>query len=99
MINITELCETFVALLCAVVSAVVIPWIKAKTDERQLAKWLKVVEIAVEAAEQIYPKEQWEKKKKYVMDYLTAADVELDYDTIDAAVEAAVLRLHKELSV
>ncbi len=56
----------------------------------------KVIEIGVQAAEQVYGAANGEAKKGYAIDFaekwLSEQGLKVDLDTIDAAVEAAVMR-------
>ena len=89
--DITPVMEAVAALLAAVITAVVIPYIKTKTttdQQRQINTW---VQIAVSAAEQIYNGPgRGEDKKKYVVEWLRQHGVTVDADKLDAMIEAAV---------
>ena len=54
-------------------------------------------DIAVTAAQQIYTPEEWDVKKKYVQDFLTSKGYDVNLTEVDAAIEAAVKRVKKEL--
>ena len=99
MIDITPIVNAVIALLAAIVSSVVIPWIHTKIDDAETAQFLRWVEIAVAAAEQLYHTADGEAKKRYVLDYLTQKGYELDARDVNNAIEAAVLKLHKELQL
>ena len=92
--DITPVMEAVAALLAAVITAVVIPYIKTKTttdQQRQINTW---VQIAVSAAEQIYNGPgRGEDKKKYVVEWLRQHGVSVDADKLDAMIEAAVYDL------
>jgi NAD-dependent DNA ligase len=92
--DITPVMEAVAALLAAVITAVVIPYIKTKTttdQQRQINTW---VQIAVSAAEQIYNGPgRGEDKKKYVVEWLRQHGVTVDADKLDAMIEAAVYDL------
>ena len=92
--DITPVMEAVAALLAAVITAVVIPYIKTKTttdQQRQINTW---VQIAVSAAEQIYNGPgRGEDKKKYVVEWLRQHGVAVDADKLDAMIEAAVYDL------
>lgn len=96
-IDITPIANALIALAAAVVSAVVIPWICSKGDAEKLAEFLRWVEIGVAAAEQLFDSADSLKKKTYVVNYLKEKGYTADVDDIENAIEAAVLRLHKEL--
>lgn len=92
--DITPVMEAVAALLAAVITAVVIPYIKTKTttdQQRQINTW---VQIAVSAAEQIYNGPgRGKDKKKYVVEWLRQHGVTVDADKLDAMIEAAVYDL------
>ena len=91
---ITPVMEAVGALRAAVITAIVIPYIKTKTttdQQRQINTW---VQIAVSAAEQIYNGPgRGEDKKKYVVEWLRQHGVTVDADKLDAMIEAAVYDL------
>ena len=92
--DITPVLEAVAALVAALTTAVVIPYIKTKTttdQQRQINTW---VQIAVSAAEQIYNGPgRGEDKKKYVVEWLRQHGVTVDADKLDAMIEAAVYDL------
>ena len=54
MIDLTPIVEAIVALVAAVITAFVIPWLKGKIDADKLEEIELWVTVAVEAAEQLY---------------------------------------------
>lgn len=91
MNNITPIIEAVFALLAAVITAVVIPYIKSRTTVQQQAEINAWVKIAVTAAEQIYKGAgRGAEKKAYVLDWLNAHGVTVDTDKLDALIESAV---------
>ncbi|MBO7312486.1 MAG: hypothetical protein J6U82_06735 [Alistipes sp.] len=93
----TEIAQALITLIAALISAVAVPWIKGKVGEQNMNDFLRWVEIAVAAAEQIYTQTEGEKKKRYVLNYLYNKGIEIDETDIDLAIEAAVLKLHNDL--
>ena len=95
----TNILYAVIALLVALVDAFLIPFIKTKIDAAKLAKILSYVKIAVEAAEKLFVNEEeaGEKKKQYVLDYLNKKGIKFDEETIDNAIEAAVLEMEQSL--
>ena len=92
--DITPVMEAVAALLAAVITAVVIPYIKTKTTTDQQRQINTGVQIAVSAAEQIYNGPgRGEDKKKYVVEWLRQHGVTVDADKLDAMIEAAVYDL------
>ena len=92
--DITPIVEAVVAVVCAVVTCVLIPYIKSKTTAEQQAEINAWVKIAVSAAEQIYSGSgRGEEKKAYVVEWLRSHGVTLDTEKLDAMIEAAVYEL------
>ena len=92
--NITPIIEAVFALFAAIITAVVVPYIKSRTtaaQQTEIAAWVK---IAVTAAEQIYTGTgRGQEKKKYVEDWLKAHGVTVDSEKLDAMIESAVYEL------
>lgn len=95
--NATEIFAAVIELLVALAVALLIPWIKTHTTSAKLENALTYVDIFVEAAEQLYEATDGEAKFEFVFEKLQEKGIELDYDELEAAIEAAVLRLHAEL--
>ena len=92
--NITPIIEAVFALVAAVITAVVIPYIRSRTTAQQRAEISAWVKVAVSAAEQIYNGAgRGAEKKAYVLEWLTAHGVTVDEDKLDALIEAAVYEL------
>lgn len=95
--NITEIVELLFYLVVCLLSVFVIPQLRERLSKDQMEDLLKWVDIAVAAAEQLYDSVDGEAKKNYVLQRLRSRGYTLDADALDTAVEAAVLRLHREL--
>ena len=93
----TNIITAVIALLTALVSAFLIPWMKERIGAEKLAKWQQYVDIAVRAAEQLYDATQGKEKKAYVLQYLASKGIQFDSDTVDKMIESAVLTLHHAL--
>lgn len=96
-IDITAVIEAVVALIVALVSAFVVPYVKKRYSNEQLSEFAKWVEIGVAAAEQIFTSTATQEKKQYVLDFLVSKGVSYNELEVDAAIEAAVIKLHTEL--
>lgn len=95
--NITVIINAVIALIAAVVSTFLIPWIKSKTTAQQREELIAWVKIAVSAAEQIYiGSGRGADKKQYVLDFLSKNGFTVDTDSVNAAIEAAVKQLNSE---
>lgn len=97
MTNLTPVIEAFIALVAALISAFVIPWIKRNTTAQDRDDFLRWVEIAVAAAEQLFAATQGKEKKKYVIAFLEEKGFVCSESELNAAIEGAVLKLHREL--
>ena len=97
VINITPIINAGILLVAAIVSVFVIPWIKSKAKNEDTTNFLRWVEIAVAAAEQLYESTDGPAKKLYVLEYLMSKGIAVDADDIENAIEAAVIKLHNEL--
>ena len=56
-------------IIVTLVSAYVVPFVKAKIGESNYALLISYIGIGVRCAEQLYTTEQWAEKKQYVLDY------------------------------
>ena len=95
--ELTEIFNAVIALVTALVSAFVIPWLREKYSAQQLERLVLWADIAVAAAEQLYGDLDGEKKRQYVLDFLSSRGCKLDEQALEQALEAAVLRLHGAL--
>ncbi len=94
MFDITVIVEAVFALIAAIITAIVIPYIKSKTSTAQQEEINAWVKIAVAAAEQIYDGQgRGEEKKAYVVAWLRERGITLDTEKLDAMIEAAVYEL------
>ena len=95
--NWTNIILALISLLVAIIEAFLIPWIKTKWDNTKIEKMSRYVEIGVSAAEQLFDTEQWVEKKSYVQSFLASKGYNVNLTEVDAAIEAAVIRIHNEL--
>ena len=97
MTDLTPIVNAVIALIAAIITTFLIPWIKGKIDAAKLAQIVEWVGIAVRAAEQIYNESgMGEKKKQYVLDFLASKGFTLDPDSINSMNEDAVKDLNIE---
>lgn len=111
MINVTQIVVALIGLLGTVITGFLIPWImskinieKIKAEEGEMSAKVIALDIlkqavmtAVKAAEQLYNSDQGEQKKAYVISILESQGYTVDKGAVDAAIEAAVLELHRSL--
>ena len=85
-----------IGLIGAIITYVVVPYVKSKTTEKQRDNAKFWVQVAVNAAEQIYNKKgQGMIKKKYVVDFLNKKGIAITDSQLDALIEAAVYEVNK----
>ena len=90
MIDLTPIVEAIVALVAAVITAFVIPWLKGKIDADKLEE----IELWVTVAVQLYVGSgRGAEKKAYVVQFLQEKGFTLDPDSLDKLIEAAVFNL------
>lgn len=86
--------DAVMALIVAVMTAFVIPWVKSKTTASQYDQIKMWVSVAVQAAEQLYVGSgRGAEKKEYVVEFLRSKGLKVDADTLDKLIEAAVFDL------
>ena len=94
----TLIIEGIITVLVGVVTAFVIPYIKAKISAEDLSEIMRWVKIAVQAAEMIYTEAgKGKEKKAYVVEFLNSLGIKYDSAKIDNLIESAVLELKKEI--
>lgn len=86
MIDLTPILQAVLALLAALVTYKLIPWIKAKTTQEQQNLLLSITSVLVFAAEQLYGSGRGEEKLDYVVRELEARGFTADRAAIEAVV-------------
>ena len=93
----TQIIVSVIGLIVAVLTGVLVPYLKQKYGETKIAQTQQYVDIAVRAAEQLFKTEQAQEKKAYVINYLSERGIKFDTATIENMIESSVLLLHNEL--
>jgi len=84
-----------IALLGAIITYIVIPFMKERTTKEQRENLMFWVRVAVQAAEQIYnERSQGAFKKEYVINFLSQKGIVVNEGQIDILIEAAVFELN-----
>lgn len=97
--DITPIVQAVITLFVAILSCFLIPLLREKLSSDQLATIKKWVQIAVNAAEQLYKGSgRGKEKKAYVMKFLESKGFKLDTDSLDNLIESSVLALRKSNS-
>lgn len=84
-----------ISILGAVITYVVVPYLKTKTSKEQRETIMFWVKVAVSAAEQIFnEKGKGAEKKEYVVEFLTQQGVRISMEELDVLIESAVKELN-----
>lgn len=95
MTDITPIVIAFVSMVFAIIGIFLIPFVKSKVGDEKFKDISKWVQIAVNAAEQIYNESgMGEVKKEYVLEFLKKRGITMDIDSIDALIESEVYKLN-----
>jgi hypothetical protein len=98
MFDITPIFEAIIALAAAIVTSLLIPYIRSRTTAEQQENINAWVQIAVTAAEQIFKGSgRGAEKYEYVIEFLADKGFNLDEKTVDVLIEAAVKALNEGL--
>ena len=95
-IDLTPIFQAVLALLAALVTYKLIPWIKSKTTAEQQALLTATVKTLVYAAEQLYGAGKGDEKLAYVKQKLEEKGFDVDVDAIEAAVKEITIEITKE---
>ena len=92
-IDLTPIFQAIIALLAALVTYRVIPWIKARTSNEQQIYMRALVKAGVYAAEQIYSADgMGTQKMEYVKKWMQMHGFDIDVTEIEAAVSEYINR-------
>ncbi len=95
-IDYTELIQALIALLSAIITGFLIPFMKRKISEQKLEELRKWVSVAVKAAEQLYSGKTGLEKKEYVVSFLLSKGIVFDVEEVTALIESEVYKLTHE---
>lgn len=90
MIDLTPLLQSVIALIAALITIYLIPWLKSRTSTEQQRQISAAVHIAVYAAEKLYGAGRGEEKFVYALEYLKAHGFNLDAETLKGEINAAI---------
>lgn len=93
-IDLTPVFQAIIALLAALITYKLIPWIKARTTKNQQDNLAMLCRTLVYAAEQIFGSGTGKDKMQYVLDALEEAGYDVDSEKIKAAIECAVREMN-----
>ena len=89
-IDLTQIIQAVIALIAALITYKLIPWIKARTTEAQQRNLEAAARIAAYAAEQLYGAGQGAEKLEYALAAMRKAGFDLDKEIVREAIESAV---------
>ena len=98
-IDLTPILQAIIALLAALITYKLIPWIRSKTTGQQQANLAAIVKMLVFAAEQLYGANQGKEKLEYVKAKLKERGYDIDVEQIESAVAQYInfVPVHLEL--
>ncbi len=92
--DITSIIIAVIGVLSAVVTAVLVPWLKSKLNANQIGIIRQLATVAVYAAQQLYTAEETQKKKEYAIAYvkneLEKYNITFSEDAISTYIEGAL---------
>ena len=91
--DITPIIEITVAILSALVTTFLIPYIRKKISAEKFEELQKWVGVAVKAAEQIYGSKTGKQKEEYVMAFLLSKGLVFDKEEVHNMIESEVYKL------
>lgn len=93
-IDLTDIIVSVIALLTALVTTFLVPWLKTKLDANKWAKLVDIAGIAVNAAEQLFKGSgRGDEKLTYVLNYLNSQGYDVNDETIRNVIEDAVFKI------
>ncbi len=90
--DMTQIIVAFIGLLATIITGVVVPYIRSKTNEQQQDILRLLAKTAVYAAQQLYVEneDKYTYAYQYITDSLKNAGYKFDATAVQAAIEAAV---------
>ena len=98
-IDLTQIILAIITLLFGLLMRYVIPSIKTKTNENQMAIIRAVVKSAVYAVEQLYKSKPGQEKKQIVIDYLKSQGFIFDDTEVESTISFLIEEAVKELNL
>ena len=84
-----------ISILGAIITYMVVPYLKSKTSKEQRETIMFWVSVAVSAAEQIFNERgMGVEKKKFVVEFLVEKGIKVSLDELDVLIESAVKELN-----
>lgn len=94
MIDLTPLLQALITLAAAIITAVLVPWIRQKYGEAKLTQITTWARAAAAAAERLYEGSgRGEEKLEYVLSFLESKGFGVDRESLEKIVEAELYGL------
>lgn len=98
--NIDIIIKVIIPILGAIVTYMIVPYIKQKTNKEQRDMVVEWVKIAVAAAEQMNDAGLIQiPKKEFVINFMKEKGFKINYEDLDAIIEACVKELNSKKKV
>lgn len=92
--DLTDIIIAVIALISAVLTTFVIPYLKTKINEKKWGELINFATVAVNAAEQLFKGTgRGDEKLTYVLNYLNTLGYDVDDKTIRNVIEDAVYKI------
>lgn len=89
-IDLTPVLQALLGLIAAVITCLVIPWIKSKTSEQRQEELYAFARVAVYAAEQVFGAGHGKEKLEWVREALEKKGFDVDTDLLIETIESMV---------
>ena len=86
--DVTDIIECIVMLISALVTGLLVPYLKQRLSDEKRQKLIFWIETAVKAAEQLYGSKAGQQKKEYVVAFLLSKGIVADIDEVTALIES-----------
>lgn len=95
--DLSPIINAFIALLAAVITVYILPWIKAKIGNEKFTALKAWVAVAVSAAEKLFNySSAGAEKKAYVKKFIESLGLKIDSESLDNIIESEVYKLTQE---
>ena len=92
-IDLTELILAAIRILAGIAMRYLIPYLREKLDDTKLDALLRIIDVGVYAAQQMFGSEKGAEKKAHVQKLLLENGYNIELPEVDAAIEAAVKKM------
>ena len=94
VVDLTPLLQAVIAIAATMVTGWLLPWIKAKTTEKQRENVAALTRTVVFAAEQMFGAGHGDEKLRFALEQMQRAGYKVDADLLRASIEEAVKEMN-----